>query len=664
MEADTQLLQQEITAALSADTWPTKDTPRTVSAEWLAYFALAFLALVLRIGELDSVPLTNFEAQQSLHAWHTVFENAPGSYSVAQSPLTYLSQVLSYSTLGASAFSARIGVALAGVALAMSPLLFRKTLGITRTFVWSVLLSLLTLPVITARAADGTTWMMLFTVLAIWMIRRYWYSHSLADAMWASAFATFMLLLSSPSGIPLFMILLVSGWLAVWRTALSAPQRLDLPGDDILQLSLKRLNSFPYMQIAIVPIAVIFLTATAMMLNPGGMRSVGKLINAFITGLTQASSGNGPSQGLVSLLTFEPLLIVFALGGSWLLWRHGAVSYIDRFAAAWASSATLGLLLYSASRPADAMWVVLPMSLLASYGITQLMVNRRVAALWPAGEISDEVEGHDIYTTRYWWVKWAISAGVLLLLMVASVHFLQIARALLDVPADAGLGNLLERLSVASYPRLAQGLGLLATTAIVALVLFMLGVSIWGTGTCLQGIGIGFLWFLLLSGIGGAWKSSVAGATDSASLWHDGAVSKDTELLRETLMELADRSTAGFPLIDLVIVSDEAGILSKEGLISWLVRDFPNARFVDNVASAAGQPIIINAHSGEDPPKLEGDYVGQRFVLRRKISLASLNAWQLPAWWSQRRLRNAIETEDAIILWIRQDIYDGMSDNE
>ena len=632
---------------------------RTISAEWLAYIGLAVFALVLRVAALDQAPLTEHEARQSLHAWHTINNDAPGSVAVAQSPLTYLSQIAAFSTLGASEFSARVASALAGVALCLAPLLFRTTLGITRTFVWSALLATLTLPILTARLADGAVWMMLFTVLSIWMIRRFWYSHSVADAMWASAFVTLMLLLSSPSGIPLFVILLAAGWLAVWRTALSAPQRLDLPGDDILQMSLKRLNAFPFAKVAFVPLAVLLLTATAGMLNPGGLRTVGALIDAFVASWSASGATDGLRIGLIALMTYEPLLIAFALGGSWLLWRHGAVSYVDRFAAAWAGMSILGLLLYPGAKAADAMWAVLPLSLLASYGITQLMVNRRVAALWSAGEDSDDEVGHDIYTTRYWWVKWAISAVVLLLLLVASTHFLTMARALLDVPAGASPADVLERMSVASYPRLAQGIGLLLTSGIAAAVLFLVCASLWGAGTCLQGIGLGFMWLLLLSGIGGAWNAGIADVHEPASLWMRPAISEDAQLLRQTLFEIADRESRGFPLLDLTVVEDRAGALREDGMLAWLLRDFPNARFVRDAEVATSDPIVIMAATDDGPPDLGGSYVGQRFLLRRYKSLLDLNIWQLPAWWSHRRLRDNIGIEEAAILWLRQDVYDG-----
>ena len=355
---------------------------RTISAELLAYIGLALIALMLRITALGSVPISDFEAVHALHAWHTIEDDAPGQYMVSSSPLTYITQLITFSTLGASEFAARIGSAFAGFALALAPLLFRDSLGRTRTFVWAALLSLLTVPIALSRVADGTAFMMLFTLMAIWMIRRYWYSRQLSDALMAIAFVTFMVLLASPSGIPLLVILLVSGWMAVWRTALSAPERLDLPGDDILRMAVRRLHDFPFAKVAFVPLLVVGITATLFMLNPAGLRTVSHLAGEAISGITQSRAIDGARLGFVALLTYEPLLIIYALGGAWLLWKKGDITYVDRFAAAWAALGAVGLLLYPGARPADAMWVVLPLTLLASYGITQLMVNRRVVVLW------------------------------------------------------------------------------------------------------------------------------------------------------------------------------------------------------------------------------------------------------------------------------------------
>ncbi|MDE2857221.1 MAG: hypothetical protein OXN94_05165 [Chloroflexota bacterium] len=657
--------RNETCEGMSTDDHAIQQSPSiSVRAEWLAYLALALVSLFIRVAALDSVPLNGYEATQSLQAWHSVEDDAPGDFVTSQNPLTYTFQLLTFSTLGASAFTARIAVALAGVALSLCPLLFRENLGATRVFIWSVLLTVLTVPVAAARTADGTTFMMLFTVLAIWMIRRFWYSQELPQAVAAIAFITFMLALSGPSGIPLFVILLVSGWLAVWRTALSAPQRMDLPGDDILQLSLKRLQDFPYTRVAFAPLSIVFIVGTLFMLNPAGLQTIAESINVSLTGFSQGRDADGMRLGIIALLTYEPLLIVFALGGAWLIWKHGAVSYIDRFAAAWVMVATAGLFLYPGARPADAMWVVLPLSLLASYGITQLMINRRMVVLWADQDDDDGDDSHELYTTHYWWVKWAISLGVLLLLLTAAVQFLQVGRSLLDVPADTSASQLLERLSVSSYTRLAQGLGLLAMTAAVAVVLYLILANTWGSGTCLQGIGIGFFWFMILSGLGGAWQIAVADTSNPAEYWHPGAISGDSRLLRKTLFELAEREAKGFPVLEVTTVTDTNGVVDDKGLMGWLMRDFPKARFVNSAAIAAGEPIIIMAQGEEAFVDLQGNYVGQKFVLQRRTSPAGLDPWQLPSWWSQRRLRRG-ETgaEEAVILWLRQDVYDNVKSN-
>ena len=635
-----------------------EESARTISAEFLAYIGLAFIALVLRITALGSVPISDFEAVQALHAWHTVEDDAPGRFTVSSSPLAYITQLTAFSTLGASEFAARVGSAFAGFALALAPLLFRDSLGRTRTFVWAALLSLLTVPIVSSRIADGTAFMMLFTLLAIWMIRRYWYSQQLSDALMAIAFVTFMVLLSSPSGIPLLVILLGSGWLAVWRTALSAPQRLDLPGDDILRLAVRRLRDFPFAKVVVVPFLVVVLTATLFMLNPAGLRTVSHLVGEAISGITQSYAIGGARLGFVALLIYEPLLIIYALGGAWLLWKKGDITYVDRFAAAWAALGAVALFVYPGARPTDAMWVVLPLTLLASYGITQLMVNRRVVVLW--SNTDEEEEGSELYSTRYWWAKWVISAGVFMFLLILSVQFMQVARLMLELPEGTGLSAFFPLLLESSQIRLLQGLSLLTMTAVIAFILFLLVANFWGLGTCLQGTGLGFLWMLLLSGLGGAWQSAVSGNSETNDVWRQSAVAEDAYLLRETLFELADRDTAGFPLLEFYIVADRNGIVRDDGLVAWLTRDFPNVRFVNAVEEAAGEQIVLMAQDEDLAASLGGAYVGQRFVLRRNWSVAQLEFLDLPAWWSHGRLRGGNLQEQALVLWLRQDVYDGI----
>jgi len=652
---------------LSAATVQTADSSlrRELPAEWLAYLCLALLALLLRVAELDNLPLGDAEVGNALHAWHSIEDDAPGRTSAASSPLTYISQLLTFSLLGANEFSARIVPMLAGFALTLTPLLFRDHLGRTRTFVWACLLSLLAIPIASSRTADGSSFMLLFALLAVWMVRRYWYSQRLSDARWSFLLVTLMTVLSSPSGIPLLIVMLVAGWLAVWRTAISAPQRLDLPGDDILQLAMRRLRAFPLGQTAFVPLAVLGLVATGFMLNPAGLRTVSQLIAEALTGITQSSAIDGTRLGLAALLAHEPLLIVFALGGAWLLWRHGDVTYIDRFAAAWALIGALALLLYPGARPADAMWVVLPLTLLASYGITQLMVDRRVVILWDDDEgeerIAGEIGDSDLYSTAYWWVKWLIGTVVLTLLLILSVQFMQAARLMLELPADAGLGEALALLADSRFLRLLHSLGMLLLTLIVLIAVCLLLANYWGSGTCLQGIGLGFLGLMLLSGLGGGWGIAAADPTVPDGLWRQRAISGDGKLLQSTLHELSARQTGGFPLLDLTVVEDHAHGIGREGMLAWLLRDYVNARFVPSALQAAGEPIVLMADDDAQSAQLHGDYVGQRFVLGRSWSWTQQSVWDMPAWWTQTGRRPVSDfSEDALIVWLRQDVYDGV----
>ncbi len=629
-----------------------------IALEVLAYIALALLALVLRFADIDMAPLTEGEAETALYAWRAIEADAPGAVEASSSPLTYLSQLIAFSLLGASEFAARLGGALAGTAFALGPLLFRENLGKTRAFVWATLLTILTLPIATARAADGVAFMTLFALLAIWVIRRYWYSWRLSDAFYAIACVTCMALLSSPSGILLLLIMLVAGWLAVWRTALSAPQRLGLPGDDILQLAVKRMRAFPIAKAAFAPVLIVALAATACMLRPAGLQTVGNLLNEALAGITQSSAHDGTRLGFVALFSSEPLLIIYALGGAWLLWKKGDITFVDRFAAAWAAIGALALLVYPGASATDAMWVALPLTLLASYGITQLMVDRRVVTLSATGE--DDPQDAPLYAPRYRWVKWAISAGVFAFLIVLAAQFMQVARLLLELPAGASLSEFVPLLFESSSARLLQALGLFLMTAIMALIVFLLTANFWGMGTCLQGIGLGFLWLTLISGLGGAWRGSVVEADSPRALWRLGAASADAYLLRETLFELANRHTAGFPSPEIIAVRDAAGLVERDGLAAWLLRDYERARFVNTVEEAAGAPIVLMAQGEERARALAGDYVGQRFLLRRRWSFAGLGLWDLPAWWTQGRLRESVKRDDHVMLWLRQDLYDGV----
>ena len=110
----------------------------------------------------------------------------------------------------------------------------------------------------------------------------------------------------------------------------------------------------------------------------------------------------------------------------------------------------------------------------------------------------------------------------------------------------------------------------------------------------------------------------------------------------------------------MTVVEDRERGISRDGLVAWLLRDYPQARFAPVAAQAKGQSIVLMADDEAQAAQLQGDYVGQRFVLRRSWSLADASSWDLPAWWTQSLRREGSQSRaDALMLWLRQDVYDG-----
>ena len=60
-----------------------------ISGEAIAYFMLIALSLLLRLAELDVVPMSDSEVPAALAAWHTVFPDAPGEIVQPNSPILF-----------------------------------------------------------------------------------------------------------------------------------------------------------------------------------------------------------------------------------------------------------------------------------------------------------------------------------------------------------------------------------------------------------------------------------------------------------------------------------------------------------------------------------------------------------------------------------------------
>ncbi|MCL4252685.1 MAG: hypothetical protein KJ043_02775, partial [Anaerolineae bacterium] len=153
-------------------------------------------------------------------------------------------------------------------------------------------------------------------------------------------------------------------------------------------------------------------------------------------------------------------------------------------------------------------------------------------------------------------------------------------------------------------------------------------------------------------------------------------------LLRKTVQEIAFRYSGGTSSLPIAVLAP------SDGVVAWLLRDFYNANYVTNVREAQFYEVIIvpfGDGATDYPADLGGDYVGQWFELTDKwdgVSGVASNwrlvldparvlrapyqslVWEmnldLMTWWLLREVRREPQSSQAVLLWVRQDVYDSV----
>jgi len=304
------------------------------------------------------------------------------------------------------------------------------------------------------------------------------------------------------------------------------------------------------------------------------------------------------------------------------------------------------LLVYQGSKPAFALWIVLPLAYLIARLVSNLLVN------YMPNLVSAE-SYHSNNPNDYAWIKWTVALIILAGFLMFSLNLAELGRALRDYPGTSLVLDSQQH-NIVMFGRM----GWFIIMSLLLIVGFFLLASIWGNRNVLQGYGLAAFIFMLIIGAGSGWNTSVSHVTNPAELWHTTAVSPDAYRLRETLYEVAKRDSAGFPQIPVTILLDREAGISDDGLIAWLLRDFEQARFVTTLGDAAQDEIILLPVMSEDPD-LGGSYVGQSFAIRSAGTERFMGPFDWLSWFAQRSIRNYSTEQDVSVLWLRIDVYDG-----
>ncbi|PJF20600.1 MAG: hypothetical protein CUN56_15350, partial [Phototrophicales bacterium] len=187
------------------------------------------------------------------------------------------------------------------------------------------------------------------------------------------------------------------------------------------------------------------------------------------------------------------------------------------------------------------------------------------------------------------WVRWMLAAITLSLLLVFSVHVQTVARALMTIPSEVDVFSIL---GGPAYINLRYSLIWVGIVPLFIIIGFFLTGSIWGNRLPVQGAGLGFFAFMLLTNLGSGWNAAVTFADDPREFWHVTAAASEVHYLRETLHDLTMRDSFGFKNLPITILVDD-DVIQPDGLLMWELREFSRVKYVSDIGSVRGDQIII-----------------------------------------------------------------------
>jgi len=317
------------------------------TVEQVLYIGVFVLALALRVSQLGSAPLSEFEAVQAVRA----FELAEGQEAAIGGQASYvLLTALNFGLLGSSEFLARIWPALLGAGLVLLPYPLRGLLGRKAALILSLGLAFSPGFVATSRMASSAILAVLFPMLAIVA----WYQ---GRVRWAGFLAAVAVLSGPGSYIGLLGIYLT--WLFLPR----ATKRSSIANQFAAKDSLRdTLLSFAI---------TLLLGATAFLMIPQAVSGIGAGIAEFLSRWTQAQ-GLPIAYLLLALVTYSLPAMMFGLVGAVRAWA--SEDRVGQALSVWVLASFLIAMINPGRQATDLLWVLIPLWGLASRELSRYLV--------------------------------------------------------------------------------------------------------------------------------------------------------------------------------------------------------------------------------------------------------------------------------------------------
>lgn len=575
-----------------------------------AWVTMIILALLLRLAALDSVLLAPDEATAALAAWDAA--RGAGWPAAAESPLLLVGNGLLFLLFGASDGLARLLPALAGALLVGMPWFWRKRLGEIGALAAAGLLLCSPLALFAARRVDGASLGLLGASLLLTAL----FAPDVAGwpAFCSSTLIGVGLALGLTGG-PVFYDALLAGVLA-WILF----RWIDATPDETSPRVTLPLRA--WIRPALWGVIGALLISTGLGLRWNGWGGIADGLAAWLASWRAPRAGLPPT---VLLFLYEPLtLLLVLLGLGWAV-KATTSKNTPSLPLALGLWGFFGLLLVSLRPGATSlalMLVVLPLALLAGYGVQQMI---------------QDVPGPVF--------KWMALHG-----LVGFVFWQPVGLALASHAGgriSASFGGVLDNVGLIF---LLGSVTLLALQALVAL-LFSLKMPlrlVW------RGVVSGLVLALLVTQISFAWGLAFVRADSAVEPAVSTAASPDLSALRALLDDLAVQSGQRRDAFPVTVVANDAATVA---VTRWALRDFYHLTVAEFWPVDA--PGVVIAPSDASPPDATLQvWEGMAFtaIVRGTAripacqSFAPLTCNNLARWYLFRQMPDGPALEQ-VILW-------------
>lgn len=551
------------------------DRAPTISIEKLLVFLILALAIWLRLGRLEFTPLSSREARAALAAAELAGETSgapeiadePGGGSPAYQALTGLL----FALFGTSDALARLAPAIAGVGLAMAPLLAKGALGRPAALSSSALLAISPTLWTAARTAGGPSLAALALFVSLVLLMRC-AANQQGGLYWGAA-AIGILLASVPWSLTGALgVIFGAGLLWVWDRRRKFRRRFrkseKIRAVNPFSARLAEVPSNELRRSLAIGAVVLLGTASGLGFMASGLPELFEGLAAWLGGWTAPSSY--PTLAFfVSLIAYEPLILVFGIGGAILAMSRPRPH--SRFTLAWLVGTLAVVALYPGRQPEDAVWVVIPLGILAGEALIALLES--------------------LEQPKDWWAVGGFTVAAIALVVFAGMQLTGYVH---------GLGSLNLQIDFA----LQLGLVFMAIGVLVtALIILGLG---WGWGAALETGGYSGMLLLLLLTFAAGWQLNFTPmASSGREIFRPQASTEGLRMLSRSLGTISQFETGRV---------DSLPIASYSRIPATLAWELRNHAFQDSLLSSDVPPIVL-AGEGLEEPVLPGDYQGQSFLI-------------------------------------------------